>query len=103
MGRQAHSWTEEPQVGTWAVGSGHRPPDSDLYPHPTAMEVWCRSRIPVEGNFGQTYDSVNQSIHDLGGEFSATIDLKVGGRGWDERGSGWRAQGMARADEEMKG
>ncbi|XP_074174706.1 E3 ubiquitin-protein ligase DCST1 isoform X1 [Rhinolophus sinicus] len=41
-----------------------------------AMGVWCRSRIPVEGNFGQTYDSLNQSIRDLGGEFSATIDLK---------------------------
>ncbi|XP_066218422.1 E3 ubiquitin-protein ligase DCST1 isoform X4 [Saccopteryx leptura] len=41
-----------------------------------AMEVWCRSRIPVEGNFGQTYDSVNQSIHSLDGEFSATIDFK---------------------------
>ncbi|XP_058395321.1 E3 ubiquitin-protein ligase DCST1 isoform X2 [Diceros bicornis minor] len=40
------------------------------------MEVWCRSRIPVEGNFGQTYDSLNQSIHGLSGEFSATIDLK---------------------------
>ncbi|XP_058558032.1 E3 ubiquitin-protein ligase DCST1 isoform X5 [Neofelis nebulosa] len=41
-----------------------------------AMEVWCRSRIPVEGNFGQTYDSLNQSVRDLEGEFSATIDLK---------------------------
>ncbi|XP_012514259.1 PREDICTED: DC-STAMP domain-containing protein 1 isoform X1 [Propithecus coquereli] len=40
------------------------------------MEIWCRSRIPVEGNFGQTYDSLNQSIHGLGGEFSASIDLK---------------------------
>ncbi|XP_007108956.1 LOW QUALITY PROTEIN: E3 ubiquitin-protein ligase DCST1 [Physeter macrocephalus] len=40
------------------------------------MEVWCRSRIPVEGNFGQTYDSLNQSIHSLEGEFSATINLK---------------------------
>ncbi|GAB5583900.1 E3 ubiquitin-protein ligase DCST1 isoform X15 [Prionailurus iriomotensis] len=40
------------------------------------MEVWCRSRIPVEGNFGQTYDSLNQSVRDLDGEFSATIDLK---------------------------
>ncbi|KAF6074307.1 DC-STAMP domain containing 1 [Phyllostomus discolor] len=40
------------------------------------MEVWCHSRIPVEGNFGQTYDSVNQSVHGLYGEFSATIDLK---------------------------
>ncbi|XP_077757034.1 E3 ubiquitin-protein ligase DCST1 isoform X1 [Canis aureus] len=47
-----------------------------------AMEVWCRSRIPVEGNFGQTYDSVNQSIHDLGGEFSATIDLKEEKQAW---------------------
>ncbi|XP_004403107.1 PREDICTED: DC-STAMP domain-containing protein 1 [Odobenus rosmarus divergens] len=41
-----------------------------------AMEVWCRHRIPVEGNFGQTYDSLNQSIHDLEGEFSATIELR---------------------------
>ncbi|XP_036778262.2 E3 ubiquitin-protein ligase DCST1 isoform X3 [Manis pentadactyla] len=41
-----------------------------------AMEVWCRSRIPVEGNFGQTYDSLNQSVHSLEGEFSATIELK---------------------------
>ncbi|XP_037018412.2 E3 ubiquitin-protein ligase DCST1 isoform X2 [Artibeus jamaicensis] len=40
------------------------------------MEVWCRGRIPVEGNFGQTYDSVNQSVRGLYGEFSATIDLK---------------------------
>ncbi|XP_059944089.1 E3 ubiquitin-protein ligase DCST1 [Mesoplodon densirostris] len=40
------------------------------------MEVWCRSRIPVEGNFGQTYDSLNQSIRSLEGEFSATINLK---------------------------
>ncbi|XP_059758030.1 E3 ubiquitin-protein ligase DCST1 isoform X2 [Balaenoptera ricei] len=40
------------------------------------MEVWCRSRIPVEGNFGQTYDSLNQSIRGLEGEFSATINLK---------------------------
>ncbi|XP_005411619.1 PREDICTED: DC-STAMP domain-containing protein 1 isoform X2 [Chinchilla lanigera] len=40
------------------------------------MEVWCRSRIPVEGNFGQTYDSLNQSIHGLDGEFSANIDIK---------------------------
>ncbi|PNJ56500.1 E3 ubiquitin-protein ligase DCST1 isoform X1 [Pongo pygmaeus] len=40
------------------------------------MEVWCRNRIPVEGNFGQTYDSLNQSIHGLDGEFSANIDFK---------------------------
>uniref|UniRef100_A0A8C5P3I8 DC-STAMP domain containing 1 n=1 Tax=Jaculus jaculus TaxID=51337 RepID=A0A8C5P3I8_JACJA len=41
-----------------------------------AMEIWCRSRIPVEGNFGQTYDSLNQSIHGLDEEFSANIDIK---------------------------
>ncbi|XP_037354138.1 E3 ubiquitin-protein ligase DCST1 isoform X1 [Talpa occidentalis] len=40
------------------------------------MEIWCRSRIPVEGNFGQTYDSLNRSIHGLDEEFSATIDIK---------------------------
>ncbi|XP_023390073.1 E3 ubiquitin-protein ligase DCST1 [Pteropus vampyrus] len=40
------------------------------------MGVWCRSRIPVEGNFGQTYDSLNQSLGGLRGEFSATIDFK---------------------------
>eukprot|EP00073_Rattus_norvegicus_P044648 XP_017446794.1 PREDICTED: DC-STAMP domain-containing protein 1 isoform X1 [Rattus norvegicus] len=40
------------------------------------MEIWCHKRIPVEGNFGQTYDSVNQSIHGLSGEFSANIDIK---------------------------
>lgn len=48
---------------------------------PAAMEVWCRSRIPVEGNFGQTYESLNQSVRELDGEFSATIDLRVGGGG----------------------
>ncbi|EDL15204.1 E3 ubiquitin-protein ligase DCST1 [Mus musculus] len=40
------------------------------------IEIWCYKRIPVEGNFGQTYDSVNQSIHGLSGEFSANINLK---------------------------
>lgn len=48
------------------------------------MEIWCHKRIPVEGNFGQTYDSLNQSIHGLYGEFSANIDIKVGGRGVGE-------------------
>ncbi|MEJ1277742.1 DC-STAMP domain containing 1 [Cricetulus griseus] len=40
------------------------------------MDIWCQKRIPVEGNFGQTYDSLNQSIHRLSGEFSAHIDIK---------------------------
>lgn len=58
------------------------------------MEVWCRHRIPVEGNFGQTYDSLNQSVHDLDGDFSATIELKVGGRGCPAgRARGRRGEG----------
>ncbi|XP_073904045.1 E3 ubiquitin-protein ligase DCST1 isoform X1 [Castor canadensis] len=40
------------------------------------MEIWCRNRIPLEGNFGQTYDSLNQSIRSLDKEFSAKIDIK---------------------------
>ncbi|KAL1772114.1 DC-STAMP domain-containing protein 1 [Sigmodon hispidus] len=40
------------------------------------MEIWCYKRIPVEGNFGQTYDSLNQSINGLYGEFTANIDIK---------------------------
>ncbi|KAM9686582.1 E3 ubiquitin-protein ligase DCST1 isoform 1-T1 [Trichechus inunguis] len=40
------------------------------------MDIWCRKHIPVEGNFGQTYDSLNQSVHSLTGEFSANINLK---------------------------
>ncbi|XP_058165765.1 E3 ubiquitin-protein ligase DCST1 [Dasypus novemcinctus] len=40
------------------------------------MEAWCRSRIPVEGNFGQTYDSLNQSVHSLQKDFTANIDMK---------------------------
>lgn len=62
------------------------------------MEIWCRKRIPVEGNFGQTYDSLNQSIHGLYGEFSANIDIKVGGRGAGEgeeqRGAEGREEGV---------
>ncbi|XP_016076856.1 PREDICTED: DC-STAMP domain-containing protein 1 [Miniopterus natalensis] len=40
------------------------------------MEVWCRNRIPVEGNFGQTYDSVNKSIHGLDDDFRANINYR---------------------------
>lgn len=52
----------------------------------------------MEGNFGQTYDSLNQSIHGLYGEFSANIDIKVGGRGAGEgeeqRGAEGREEGV---------
>ncbi|XP_045839254.1 E3 ubiquitin-protein ligase DCST1 [Meles meles] len=54
-----------------------------------AMEVWCRHRIPVEGNFGQTYDSLNQSVHDLDRDFSATIELKEETRAAVLGGSSW--------------
>ncbi|XP_049637562.1 E3 ubiquitin-protein ligase DCST1 [Suncus etruscus] len=40
------------------------------------MGVWCRNRIPVEGNFGQTYDSLNQSVQGLEQEFSASIEFR---------------------------
>ncbi|XP_072503246.1 E3 ubiquitin-protein ligase DCST1 isoform X1 [Notamacropus eugenii] len=40
------------------------------------LQPWCQNRIPVEGNFGQTYDSLNQSMQGLGGEFSAQIKIK---------------------------
>ncbi|XP_038624420.1 E3 ubiquitin-protein ligase DCST1 [Tachyglossus aculeatus] len=39
------------------------------------MGPWCRNRIPVEGNFGQTYDSVNDSVNGLGSEFSARVEI----------------------------
>lgn len=75
-------------------------------PHPAAMEVWCQRRIPVEGNFGQTYDSLNRSIHDLEGEFSATIELKVGSRGAWAGGSEGAGEGHGacrRAGDEAQG
>nr|XP_015199898.1 PREDICTED: DC-STAMP domain-containing protein 1 isoform X1 [Lepisosteus oculatus] len=37
------------------------------------MTPWCRERIPVEGNFGQTYDKLNASIESLGDGFSTTV------------------------------
>ncbi|XP_031822551.1 E3 ubiquitin-protein ligase DCST1 [Sarcophilus harrisii] len=40
------------------------------------MSPWCQKRIPVEGNFGQTYDSLNQSMQGMKGEFSAQINIK---------------------------
>ncbi|XP_053133455.1 E3 ubiquitin-protein ligase DCST1 isoform X2 [Hemicordylus capensis] len=40
------------------------------------MHTWCRNKIPVEGNFGQTYDRVNGSIDNLNQDFSATLVVK---------------------------
>ncbi|XP_034865461.1 E3 ubiquitin-protein ligase DCST1 [Mirounga leonina] len=70
--QRGRPWVER-QTG-WTGGG--LPRTCSCPPHPAAMEIWCRRRIPIEGNFGQTYDSLNRSIHDLEGEFSATIELK---------------------------
>ncbi|KAM6112536.1 E3 ubiquitin-protein ligase DCST1 [Phoenicopterus ruber ruber] len=37
------------------------------------MHGWCSDRIPVEGNFGQMYDQVNNSVGNLSQEFSARV------------------------------
>ena len=44
------------------------------------MRGWCWDRIPVEGNFGRTYDLVNGSVHNLTQHFSARLIVKVGSR-----------------------
>ena len=62
----------------------------------------------MEGNFGQTYDSLNQSIRGLEGEFSATINLKVGGAsgeggGRQGVGGGHRDRGLRERAQEGGG
>ncbi|KAM4644491.1 E3 ubiquitin-protein ligase DCST1 [Amazona ochrocephala] len=55
------------------------------------MNSWCRDKIPVEGNFGQTYDMMNSSVSNLSQEFSASVVFQVGATspahgtrlGWD--------------------
>uniref|UniRef100_A0A8C4WEH0 DC-STAMP domain containing 1 n=1 Tax=Gopherus evgoodei TaxID=1825980 RepID=A0A8C4WEH0_9SAUR len=37
------------------------------------MHTWCRDKIPVEGNFGQTYDKVNGSVAGISQDFSAQL------------------------------
>ncbi|XP_062488293.1 E3 ubiquitin-protein ligase DCST1 isoform X1 [Pezoporus occidentalis] len=37
------------------------------------MNSWCRDKIPVEGNFGQTYDMMNNSVSNLSQEFSTSV------------------------------
>uniref|UniRef100_A0A8B9N857 DC-STAMP domain containing 1 n=1 Tax=Accipiter nisus TaxID=211598 RepID=A0A8B9N857_9AVES len=39
------------------------------------MHSWCWDKIPVEGNFGQMYDLVNNSVSNLSQEFSASMLL----------------------------
>ncbi|XP_026572098.1 E3 ubiquitin-protein ligase DCST1 [Pseudonaja textilis] len=40
------------------------------------MNAWCRDKIPVEGNFGQTYDRVNGSVENLNQDFTASIVIQ---------------------------
>ncbi|KAJ8290059.1 hypothetical protein GJAV_G00008260 [Gymnothorax javanicus] len=40
------------------------------------MTYWCKEEIPVEGNFGQTYDMINASINSLGEDFSTVLVAK---------------------------
>ncbi|KAJ7307338.1 hypothetical protein JRQ81_009348 [Phrynocephalus forsythii] len=40
------------------------------------MHTWCRDKIPVEGNFGQTYDRVNGSVDNLNQDFTASLVIK---------------------------
>ncbi|XP_063173269.1 E3 ubiquitin-protein ligase DCST1 [Candoia aspera] len=37
------------------------------------MNTWCQDKIPVEGNFGQTYDRVNGSVDSLNQDFTASV------------------------------
>ncbi|XP_039369114.1 E3 ubiquitin-protein ligase DCST1 [Mauremys reevesii] len=40
------------------------------------MHAWCRDKIPVEGNFGQTYDKVNGSVAGISQDFSAQLVIQ---------------------------
>ncbi|KAM6106481.1 E3 ubiquitin-protein ligase DCST1 [Pterocles gutturalis] len=37
------------------------------------IRSWCQDNIPVDGNFGQVYDSVNGSVNSLQQEFHASV------------------------------
>ncbi|XP_043935219.1 E3 ubiquitin-protein ligase DCST1 [Protopterus annectens] len=41
------------------------------------MTDWCKKRIPVDGNFGQTYDKVSDSVNSLSKEFHAEMTVKA--------------------------
>uniref|UniRef100_A0A3B4DIZ4 DC-STAMP domain containing 1 n=1 Tax=Pygocentrus nattereri TaxID=42514 RepID=A0A3B4DIZ4_PYGNA len=41
------------------------------------MTPWCKEEIPVEGNFGQTFDKLNFSISKLGEQFTTNVVLQV--------------------------
>ncbi|XP_014816714.1 PREDICTED: DC-STAMP domain-containing protein 1 [Calidris pugnax] len=37
------------------------------------VDKWCQNRIPVDGNFGQMYDQVNNSVGNFSQEFTASV------------------------------
>lgn len=43
----------------------------------SVMTTWCTEKIPVEGNFGQTFDKLNDSINRLAEHFTTNVVLKV--------------------------
>ncbi|XP_062847764.1 E3 ubiquitin-protein ligase DCST1 [Trichomycterus rosablanca] len=40
------------------------------------MTPWCKDQIPVEGNFGQTFDKLSSSIDKLGEQFTTDVVLE---------------------------
>ncbi|XP_063054024.1 E3 ubiquitin-protein ligase DCST1 isoform X2 [Engraulis encrasicolus] len=42
----------------------------------TVLTPWCREEVPVEGNFGQTFDKLSASIDQLGAEFHTSMTLQ---------------------------
>ncbi|XP_022529300.2 E3 ubiquitin-protein ligase DCST1 isoform X1 [Astyanax mexicanus] len=40
------------------------------------MTPWCEDKIPVEGNFGQTFDKLSSSIDKLGEQFTTNVVLQ---------------------------
>ncbi|XP_052000331.1 E3 ubiquitin-protein ligase DCST1 [Xyrauchen texanus] len=41
------------------------------------MSPWCTEKIPIEGNFGQTFDKLNYSINRLAEHFTTNVVLQV--------------------------
>nr|XP_033781337.1 E3 ubiquitin-protein ligase DCST1 [Geotrypetes seraphini] len=40
------------------------------------MTKWCKDRIPVAGNFGQTYDKINKSVINLTQSFTTEVSIR---------------------------
>ncbi|MEE6522981.1 hypothetical protein FKM82_021677, partial [Ascaphus truei] len=40
------------------------------------INPWCKKKLPVEGNFGQTYDKVNGTMNNMDNGFSTGMSVK---------------------------